>query len=70
MRQACADASPLPNASAPPAKILADPAPHISKSYALTGPELKDMHTLLGRPAKTVRWALENHPRIRKPAAA
>ncbi|MEU6782024.1 NAD(P)H-binding protein [Nonomuraea angiospora] len=25
-------------------KILADPAPHISKSYALTGPELKDMY--------------------------
>ncbi|MFD5795406.1 hypothetical protein ACFWIO_18050 [Streptomyces diastatochromogenes] len=24
--------------------ILVDPAPHISKSYALTGPELKDMH--------------------------
>ena len=115
------------------AKILADPAPHISKNYALTGPELKDMHgiaedfgavlgrqitcvpedvetwnetyvdtamaeyphiaehlktltrligaggyggvtdeleTLLGRPPKTVRWALENHPRIRKLAAA
>ncbi|MFD5229017.1 hypothetical protein ACFWJ5_10830 [Streptomyces qaidamensis] len=115
------------------AKILADPAPHVSQSYALTGPELKDMHgiaedfaavlgrpityvpegigtwnktyvdttmsayphiaehlktltriigrggygritdelgTLLGRPPKTVRWALENHPRIRKPAAA
>lgn len=38
-------------------KILVDPAPHISKSYALTGPELKDMHglaedysTVLGRP--------------------
>jgi uncharacterized protein YbjT (DUF2867 family) len=26
--------------------------------------------TLLGRPPKTVRWALENHPRIRKLAAA
>lgn len=26
------------------AKILVDPAPHISKSYALTGPELKDMY--------------------------
>ncbi|WP_190813923.1 NAD(P)H-binding protein [Saccharopolyspora pogona] len=115
------------------AKILADPAPHISKSYELTGPELKDMHgfaedygaalgrqvvyvpeevntwnenyvdsalaefphiaehlktltrliagggycgvtdqleTLLERPPKTVRWALENHPRIRKLAAA
>jgi NAD(P)H dehydrogenase (quinone) len=114
------------------AKILADPAPHISKSYELNGPELKDMHgfaedygaalgrqvvyvpeevdtwnqnyvdsalaefphiaehlktltrlvagggyrgvtdhleTLLGRPPKTVRWALENHPRIRKLAA-
>jgi uncharacterized protein YbjT (DUF2867 family) len=114
-------------------KILADPAPHIAKSYDLTGPELKDMHgiaedfgavlgreisyvpedietwnktyvdtamaeyphiaehlktltrligsggytgvtdqleTLLGRPPKTVRWALENHPRIRKLAAA
>lgn len=25
-------------------KVLVDPAPHISKSYALTGPELKDMH--------------------------
>jgi uncharacterized protein YbjT (DUF2867 family) len=25
-------------------KILVDPAPHISKSYALTGPELKDMY--------------------------
>ncbi|MFI7132245.1 NmrA family NAD(P)-binding protein [Nonomuraea sp. NPDC050153] len=111
------------------ATILVDPAPHLSKSYALTGPELKDMHeiaedfgavlgrkityvpedvetwnetyvdpamgqfphiaehlktltrliggggyrgvtdqleTLLGRPPKTVRWALENHPRIRK----
>ncbi|MFD1546172.1 NmrA family NAD(P)-binding protein [Nonomuraea guangzhouensis] len=111
------------------ATILADPTPHLSKSYALTGPELKDMHeiaedfgavlgrkityvpedvetwnetyvdpalgqfphiaehlktltrliggggyrgvtdqleTLLGRPPKTVRWALENHPRIRK----
>ncbi|MDP4505057.1 NmrA family NAD(P)-binding protein [Nonomuraea turcica] len=115
------------------AKILADPAPHISKSYELNGPELKDMHgfaedfgavlgrqvtyvpvevetwnetyvdsalaafphtaehlktltrlmggggyrgvtdqleTLLGRPPKTVRWALENHPRIRKLATA
>jgi hypothetical protein len=115
------------------AKILADPAPHISKSYGLNGPEHKDMHgfaedfaavlgrhvtyvpeeveswnetyvgsalaefphtaehmktltrlmggggyrgvtdqleTLLGRPPKTVRWALENHPRIRKLAAA
>ncbi|MER6565098.1 NmrA family NAD(P)-binding protein [Streptomyces sp. NPDC001093] len=111
------------------AKILADPAPHISKIYELTGPELKDMHgfaedfgavlgrqvtsvpeevetwnetyvdpalaefphtaehiktlarliggggyrgvtdqleTLLGRPPKTVRWALQNHPRIQK----
>src|SRR5919108_2998426 len=26
------------------AKILADPTPHISKSYELNGPELKDMH--------------------------
>jgi hypothetical protein len=26
------------------AKILADPAPHISKSYELNGPELKDMY--------------------------
>ncbi|WP_251066353.1 hydroxylase [Streptomyces sp. ISL-36] len=115
------------------AKILADPAPHISKSYELNGPELKDMHgfaedfgavlgrqvtyvpeevetwnetyvdpalaefphtaehmktltrliggggyrgvtdqlhTLLGRRPKTVRWALENHPRIQKLAAA
>jgi NAD(P)H dehydrogenase (quinone) len=109
-------------------KILVNPAPHISKSYELTGPELKDMHefaedcaaalgrqvtyvpddvetwneryvdsamaayphiaehlkdltrlvagvseqleTLLGRPPKTVRWALENHPRIQKLAAA
>ncbi len=114
-------------------KILLDPTPHISKSYELTGPELKDMHgfaedyaavlgrpvvyvpedvetwnetyvdtalaayphiaehlktltrlmggggygsitdqlgTLLGRPPKTVRWALENHPGIRKPASA
>ena len=114
-------------------KILVDPAPHISKSYALTGPELTGMHgiaedfgavlgrqitcvpedvetwnetyvdtamaeyphiaehlktltrligaggyggvtdeleTLLGRPPKTVQWALENHPRIRKLAAA
>ncbi|MEU9190786.1 NmrA family NAD(P)-binding protein [Streptomyces sp. NPDC048484] len=114
-------------------KILTDPAPHISKSYDLNGPELKDMHefaedyaavlgrpvtyvpveietwnetyvdtalasfphtaehlktltrlmggggyrgttnqleTLLGRPPKTVRWALENHPRIRKVAVA
>ncbi|GAA2158695.1 MULTISPECIES: NAD(P)H-binding protein [Glycomyces] len=25
-------------------KILVDPAPHLSKSYALTGPELKDMY--------------------------
>jgi hypothetical protein len=24
------------------------------------------LETLLGRPPKTVRWALENHPRIRK----
>ncbi|EFL27503.1 conserved hypothetical protein [Streptomyces himastatinicus ATCC 53653] len=115
------------------AKILVDPAPHISKSYELNGPELKDMHgfaedygaalgrqvtyvaeevetwnetfvdsaladlphtaehlktltrlvagggyrgvtdqleTLLGRPPKTVLWALENHPRIRKLASA
>ncbi|MFF8196131.1 hypothetical protein ACF05L_35870 [Streptomyces bobili] len=114
-------------------KILADPAPHISKSYELNGPELKDMHgfaedyaavlgrpvvyvpedvetwnatyvdpalaalphtaehmktltrlmggggyrgvtdqleTLLGRLPKTVRWALANHPRIQKLAAA
>ncbi|MET9969285.1 NAD(P)H-binding protein [Streptomyces sp. NPDC006356] len=115
------------------AKILADPAPHISKSYALTGPEMKDGHgfaedfaavlgrpvtyvpedietwnetyvdthmsayphiaehlktlnriigrggyggitdeleTLLGRPGKTVRWALENHPRLQKLAGS
>lgn len=114
-------------------RILVDPAPHISKSYELNGPELKDMHgfaedfgaalgrqvvhvpeevetwnetcvdtalavfphtaehlrtltrlmggggyrgatdqleTLLGRPPKTVRWALENHPRIRELASA
>ena len=114
-------------------RILVDPALHISKSYELTGPELKDMYgfaedyaaalgrqvsyipeevdawnenyvdsalagnphvaehlktltrlvaggrydvvtdhleTLLGRRPKTVRWALENHPRIRKVAAA
>ncbi|MFG2731571.1 NAD(P)H-binding protein [Streptomyces canus] len=114
------------------ARILADPAPHISKSYELTGPELKDMHafaedyaaalgrqvsyipeevdawnaafvdsalagnphvaehlktltrlvaggrydvvtdqleTLLGRPPKTVRWALQNSPRIQELAA-
>jgi uncharacterized protein YbjT (DUF2867 family) len=25
-------------------RILVDPSPHISKSYELTGPELKDMH--------------------------
>jgi uncharacterized protein YbjT (DUF2867 family) len=38
-------------------KMLVDPAPHISKSYALTGPELKDMYgfaedyaAVLGRP--------------------
>ncbi|MEY9992975.1 hypothetical protein ABIE67_005007 [Streptomyces sp. V4I8] len=29
-----------------------------------------ELETLLGRPPKTVRWALENHPRIRKLAAA
>jgi uncharacterized protein YbjT (DUF2867 family) len=115
------------------AKILADPAPHISKSYELNGPELKDMHgfaedfeavlgrqvtyvpeevetwnenyvdtalaglphtaehiktltrliggggyrggtdqleTLLGRSPKTVRWALENNPRIRTVATS
>jgi NAD(P)H dehydrogenase (quinone) len=115
------------------AKILLDPAPHLSKAYDLTGPELKDMQgfaedygavlgrpiiavpedvdvwnetyvdnsvlagyphiaehlkaltrliaggryggvpdqlpTLLGRPSNTVRWALENHPRIQKLAA-
>ncbi|MEU5872187.1 NmrA family NAD(P)-binding protein [Glycomyces sp. NPDC047369] len=28
------------------AKILADPAPHIGKSYGLTGPEYKDMHAV------------------------
>nr|WP_271209269.1 NAD(P)H-binding protein [Rhodococcus wratislaviensis]GLK33768.1 NmrA family transcriptional regulator [Rhodococcus wratislaviensis] len=113
-------------------KILLDPAPHISKAYELTGPDLKDMNgfaqdyaaalgrqvtyvpeeldawnkkyvdnspiaafphiaehlksltrlvaggrygaggvsdqleTLLGRPPKTVRWALENNPRLQK----
>lgn len=114
-------------------RILTDPAPHISKSYDLNGPELKDMHgfaqdyaavlgrevvyvaedvetwnqtyvdtalaalphtaehlktltrlmggggyrggtdqlqSLLGRPPKTVRWALKHHPRIQKLAAA
>ncbi|MFD5752992.1 NmrA family NAD(P)-binding protein [Streptomyces sp. NPDC127033] len=114
-------------------KILVDPAPHIAKSYDLTGPELKDMRgfaedftavlgrqvvyvpvdvetwnetyvdsamaaiphtaehlktltrlmggggyrgvtdqleTLLGRPPKTVRWALENHPRVQELATA
>ena len=113
-------------------RILVDPAPHVSKSYELTGPELKDMHgfaedyaavlrrqisyipeevdawneafvasalteyphvaehlktltkliaggrydvvtdqleTLLGRRPKTVRWALENNPRLQKVAA-
>jgi uncharacterized protein YbjT (DUF2867 family) len=122
-------------------KILVDPAPHLSKSYALTGPELKDMYgfaedyaaalgrkvvyvpeeveawneafideavlqealgdpaaarhvaehlriqarliaggrydvrsdqleTLLGRPPRTVRWALENNTRLRELAGA
>lgn len=48
------------------AKILADPAPHIGKSYALTGPELKDMHavakdfsTALGRPITYVPVDIE-----------
>ncbi|NHU41831.1 NAD(P)H-binding protein [Rhodococcus sp. A14] len=113
-------------------RILVDPAAHVSKSYELTGPELKDMHgfaedyaavlrrqisyipeevdawnetfvasalteyphvaehlktltkliaggrydvvtdqleTLLGRRPKTVRWALENNPRLQKVAA-
>jgi hypothetical protein len=30
----------------------------------------EQLETLLGRPPKTVGWALENHPRIRKMAAA
>ncbi|MEU6223606.1 NAD(P)H-binding protein [Streptomyces sp. NPDC047042] len=121
-------------------KLLLDPAPHISKSYALTGPELKDMYgfaedyaaalgrqvtyipeeveawneafmdenlqkalgdpavaqhvaahlkiqarliaggrydvlsdqleTLLGRPPRTMRWALQNNTRLRELAAA
>ncbi|KND41853.1 hypothetical protein [Streptomyces stelliscabiei] len=29
-----------------------------------------ELETLLGRPPKTVRWALENHPRIQKLTAA
>ncbi|MFF5367206.1 hypothetical protein [Streptomyces sp. NPDC013187] len=29
-----------------------------------------ELETLFGRPAKTVRWALENQPRIRELAAA
>jgi NAD(P)H dehydrogenase (quinone) len=116
------------------AKILIDPSPHISMSYALTGAELKDMHGfaedygaalgrkisyvpqdldawietyinsalasrnphtadhlktitrlvaggrydvvndelegLLGRSPKTVRWALQRHPQIRKAVEA
>jgi uncharacterized protein YbjT (DUF2867 family) len=115
------------------AKILADPGPHIGRSYALTGPELKDMHgvaedftavlgrpityvpedietwneryidpalgeyphiaehlktltriigrggygtitdeleTLLGRRPKTVRWALQHHPRLQQLTAS
>ena len=122
-------------------KMLVDPAPHISKSYALTGPELKDMYgftedyaaalgrqvayipedveawneafidetflqealgdpaaaqhvaahlrtltrliaggrydvvtdqleTLLGRPPRTMRWALQNNARLRELAVA
>ncbi|MFI9408602.1 NmrA family NAD(P)-binding protein [Nocardia gamkensis] len=122
-------------------KMLIDPAPHISKSYALTGPELKDMYgfaedyaaalgrqvtyipeeveawneafidetflqeslgdpavarhvaahmriltrliaggrydvvtdqleTLLGRPPRTMRWALQNNARLRELAVA
>jgi NAD(P)H dehydrogenase (quinone) len=122
-------------------KILVDPAPHISKSYALTGPELNDMYgfaedyaaalgrqvvyipeeveawneafidetflqeamgdpaaarhvaahlriqtrliaggrydvvtdqleTLLGRPPRTMRWALQNNARLRELAVA
>ncbi|MFJ8657174.1 NAD(P)H-binding protein [Streptomyces rochei] len=121
-------------------KILVDPTPHISKSYELTGPELKDMYgfaedyaaalgrqviyipeeleawheafidetflretlgdtaaqhvaahmktltrlvaggrydvvtdqleTLLGRPPRTMRWALQNNARLRELAAA
>ncbi|MFI7505061.1 NAD(P)H-binding protein [Streptomyces sp. NPDC049687] len=122
-------------------KILVDPAPHISKSYELTGPELKDMYgfaedyaaalgrqvtyipeeveawneafidetllqealgdpatarhvaahlrtqtrlvaggrydvlsdqleSLLGRPPRTVRWALQNNTRLRELAGA
>ncbi|MEV5493651.1 hypothetical protein AB0L47_37785 [Streptomyces bobili] len=121
-------------------KVLVDPAPHISKSYVLTGPELKDMYgfaedhaavlgrqvvylpeeveawneafldetvlqetlgdpavarhvaahlriqtmliaggrhdvlsdqleTLLGRPPRTTRWALQNNTRLRELAA-
>jgi hypothetical protein len=121
--------------------MLVDPAPHISKSYALTGPELKDMYgfaedyaaalgrqvtyipedveawnetfidetllqeslgdpatarhvathlriqtrliaggrydvlsdqleTLLGRPPRTMRWALQNNARLRELAVA
>ncbi|WP_335992132.1 NmrA family NAD(P)-binding protein [Glycomyces sp. MUSA5-2] len=48
------------------AKILADPAPHIGKSYALTGPEYKDMHAIaqdfsavLGRPITYVPVEIE-----------
>ncbi|SHH30112.1 NAD(P)H-binding protein [Streptomyces sp. 3214.6] len=48
------------------AKILTDPAEHISKSYALTGPEAKDMHgfaedygAALGRPVSYVPHDLE-----------
>lgn len=122
-------------------KMLVDPAPHISKSYELTGPELKDMYgfaedyaaalgrqvayipeeveawneaftdetflqealgdpaaarhvaahvrtltrliaggrydvvtdqleTLLGRPPRTMRWALQNNARLRELAVA
>jgi NAD(P)H dehydrogenase (quinone) len=122
-------------------KMLVDPAPHISKSYALTGPELKDMYgfaedyaavlgrqvvyipeeleawqdafldetvlqkdlgdpgtarhvaahlriqtrlvaggrydvlsdqleTLLGRPPRTMRWALQNNTRLRELAGS
>lgn len=47
-------------------KILVDPAPHLSKSYALTGPELKDMHgfaedytAALGRPVAYVPEEVE-----------
>jgi NAD(P)H dehydrogenase (quinone) len=44
--------------------------PHVAEHLKTLTRLIDQLETLLGHRPKTVRWALENHPRIRKVATA